>query len=123
MNRNIVLFLSVLMGLFIDIFGYTMGLNTLVMTIVGFLRYYFLKLFTPKDIFDEYIPSFLTLGKFGFIRYTGALTLVHIIVLFSVESFTFFDPILLIVRIISSFVLTILLIFAFESLNFNAFKK
>jgi rod shape-determining protein MreD len=123
MNRNTVLLLSALMGLSVDIFEYTLGLNMLTMTLVGFLRYYFLKLFVPEDIFDEFIPSFSTLGKFVFLRYAGALTLIHAFFLFLIESLTLFDPLLLFLRIVSSFILTILIIFAFESLNFDLFKK
>jgi rod shape-determining protein MreD len=123
MNRNTVLLLSALIGLSVDIFEYTLGLNMLTMTIVGFLRYYFLKLFVPKDTFDEYIPSFSTLSKFLFIQYVGALVLIHAIILFSIESFTLFDPLLLFLRIVSSFILTILIILALESLNFDLLKK
>jgi hypothetical protein len=111
------------MGLVIDIFDYTLGLNMLAMTITGFLRYYFLKLFIPKDIFDEYIPSFVTFSKLVFMRYAGTLVLIHTLILFVVESFSLFDPLLLFLRIASSFILTILLIFAFESFNFDLFKK
>lgn len=123
MNRNAVLLLSAFMGLVIDIFDYTLGLNMLAMTITGFLRYYFLKLFIPKDIFDEYIPSFVTFSKLVFMRYAGTLVLIHTLILFVVESFSLFDPLLLFLRIASSFILTILLIFAFESFNFDLFKK
>jgi rod shape-determining protein MreD len=123
MNRNTVLLLSVFMGFIVDIFDYTLGLSMLSLTIVGFLRHYFLKLFAPRDAFDEYIPSFSTFGKFLFIRYAGILTLIHCVILFSIESFTLFDPLLLFLRIVGSFSLTILIIFAFESLNFDFFKK
>ncbi|GHT26328.1 rod shape-determining protein MreD [Bacteroidia bacterium] len=123
MNRNMVLFLSALMGLSIDIFEYTLGLNMLAMTVAGFFRYYFLKLFAPKDVFDEFIPSISTLGKWVFLRYVGTLALIHVLLLFSIESLSLFDPLLLFLRIVSSFVLTILIIFAFENLNFDLFKK
>jgi rod shape-determining protein MreD len=123
MNRNSVLILSVLMGMCIDVFEYTLGLNMFTMTIVGFLRYYFLKLFIPKDVFDNYIPSFSTLGKLLFVRYAGTVILVHTIILFLVESLSLFDPMLLFLRIVSSFLLTMLIVFTFESLNNNLFNK
>jgi rod shape-determining protein MreD len=123
MNRNTVLLLSALMGLSVDIFEYTLGLNMLAMTVAGFLRYYFLKLFIPKDAFDEFIPAFSTLGNWVFMRYAGALALIHALFLFSIESLTLLDPLLLFLRIVSSFILTILIIFAFENLNFDLFKK
>jgi hypothetical protein len=111
------------LGFIIDIFGGTLGLNMTVMVIVGFLRYYILKLFAPRDIFDDSVPSFSTFGKFLFLRYAGAITLIQIVLLYSIESFSLFAPWLLFLRIISSFTLTILLIFAFESVNFDVLTK
>jgi rod shape-determining protein MreD len=123
MNRNAVLILSALMGLIIDLFGSTLGLNMSVMVIVGFLRFYLLKLFAPRDIFEDYIPSFETLGNFMFVRYIGTMTLIHTTLLHLLESFTLFDPVKLILRILGSFILTVLLICAVESINIKGFKK
>jgi len=123
MNRNAVLSLSALLGFIIDIFSGTLGLCMLVMVIIGFLRYYLLKLFTPKDIFGDSTPSFSTFGKFLFMQYAGTVTLIQIILLYSIESFSLFNPLALFLRIVSSFTLTILLIFAFESVNFDVIKK
>jgi rod shape-determining protein MreD len=123
MGRNTVLILSALMGLFIDIFEYTPGLNMLALVIIGFLRYYFLKLFVPKDVFDVFAPSFTSLGKLLFMRYAGTLALIHALILYAIESFTLFDPFLLLLRIVSSFLLTTLFIFAFESIKSDLFKK
>jgi rod shape-determining protein MreD len=122
MNRNLVLFLSALMGLILDLFGYTLGLNMLTLVIIGFLRYYFLKLFIPKDIFDGFEPSFAVHGKMLFMRYAGTMTLIHAIVLYSVESLALFDPLNLLLRITGSFVLTILFIYAFENIKTDLFK-
>jgi len=123
MNRNMVLILSALMGLVIDLFGYTLGLNLFVMVIVGFLRYYLLKLFAPRDVYEDYVPSFETFGNFMFVRYVGTLTFIHVTILHLMESFTLFDPLNLALRIISSFILTVLLISAFESINIKGFKR
>jgi rod shape-determining protein MreD len=123
MNRNTVMVLSALLGFIIDIFSGTFGLSMTVMVITGFIRYFLLKLFMPKDIFDDYIPSFSTLGRFLFMRYAGVITLIQISLLYLIESLSLFTPGLLFLRIAGSFTLTILLIFAFESINFDVFKK
>jgi len=122
-NRNIVILLSALLGFIIDIFGGVLGLNMLVMVIIGFLRFYLLKLFAPRDIFDDYVPSFNTFGKFLFMRYAGVISLLHIFLLYTIESFSLLAPTLLFLHIAGSFTLTILLIFAFESINFDVLKK
>lgn len=123
MNRNTVLMLSALMGLIIDLFGSTLGLNMSVMVIVGFLRSYLLKLFAPRDVYEDYVPSFETLGNFMFVRYAGTMTLIHVTILHLMEAFTLFDPVKLVLRILSSFILTVLLICAIESINTKGFKK
>jgi len=123
MNRNVVLCLSVLLGFIIDIFNGTLGLSMLAMVIIGFLRYFLLKLLAPRDALDDSMPSFSTFGKLIFIRYAGVVSFIYIFLLYSIESFSLFTPLLLFLRIISSFTLTILLIFAFESINFDVLKK
>jgi rod shape-determining protein MreD len=123
MNRNTALMLSALMGLIIDLFGSTLGLNMAVMVIVGFLRFYLLKLFAPRDVFEDYVPSFETLGNFMFVRYAGTMALIHVTVLHLIESFTLFDPVKLVLRIFASFVLTVMLSCAIESINIRGFKK
>jgi rod shape-determining protein MreD len=117
MNRNKVLLLSALTGFTIDLFGSTLGLNMSVMVIVGFLRFYLLMLFAPKDIYEDYIPSFETLENFMFLRYTGAMILIHITLLHVIESFTLFNFLNLMLRILSSFILTALLIYSIEGIN------
>ena len=123
MNRNLVMFLSALLGLVLDVFGNTLGLTMLVMVISGFLRYYLIKLFTPRDFVDDCIPSFDAFGKYLFLRYAGLISLIHITLLYLIESLTFFNPVLLFLRIVSSFTITFILIFAFESINIDVFKK
>jgi len=122
-NRNTVILLSALIGFIIDIFGGVLGLNMMAMVITGFLRYYLLRLFAPRDVFDDYIPSFSTFGKFMFLRYAGVVVIIHIFLIFSIESFSLFNPVFLLFSITSSSILTFLLIFVFESLNFDVFKK
>ena len=123
MNRNVVMLLSALLGFIIDIFGGTLGLSMTAMIIVGFFRYYLLKLFAPRDVFDDYFPSFSTFGKYLFMRYSGIIVLIHVFLLYTIESFSAFIPGMFFLRIAGSFVLTTLLIFAFESMNLDVFEK
>ena len=123
MNWNVILVLSALLGFCIDIFNYTLGLNMLACVIAGFCRCFFLNLFAPRDLFDSYVPSFDSFSVAVFLRYAFLMTLLHQIVLFTTESLSFFDPLSLIFRITGSVILTMFLIFAFESLNFRIAKK
>ncbi|MDR0832638.1 MAG: rod shape-determining protein MreD [Candidatus Symbiothrix sp.] len=117
MNRNMVLLLSALIGLTVDIFEYTLGINMLACVLIGFLRFYLLKLFAPRDIFESYTPSFNTFGQALFLRYAGVMTFAFTMILFITEALSLFDPWTLFCRIVGSFLLTFLLIFAFENMN------
>jgi len=112
-----------LLGFFVDVFGGTLGLSMTAMTITSFLRYYLLKIFAPDDVFEDYLPSFTAFGKYLFMQYAGIATFIHIALVFVLESLSLFNPLLLLLRIAGSFTLTILLIFAFESINYSGFKK
>ncbi|MDR1371781.1 MAG: rod shape-determining protein MreD [Dysgonamonadaceae bacterium] len=116
LNRNVVLLLAALMGLAIDTFGYTLGLNMLIMVISGFMRYWLLYLFTPRDITDNVVPSFSTFGRNIFLRYAGTATLLHIILLNAIETGAFAVPHLLALRIAGSFALSYMIIYGFEIL-------
>ncbi|GAP71766.1 rod shape-determining protein MreD [Candidatus Symbiothrix dinenymphae] len=117
MSRNAVLLLSAFIGITIDLFEYTLGINMLACILIGFLRYYLLKLFAPRDIFDNYVPSFNALGYGLFLRYAGMMSFLFILILFVTEALSLFDPLTLASRIAGSFLLTFLLIFAFENIN------
>ena len=123
MNPSAVLLLSALMGFTLDIFGSILGLNMMVMVITGFLRIFLVKLFVPRDISGDCTPSFSTFGKFLFMRYAGVVTLIQVFLLYLTESFSLFNPGMLFLRIAGGFTITILLIFAFESISFDVFKK
>jgi rod shape-determining protein MreD len=122
LNRNAVFLLSALIGLLIDLLSFTLGINMLAGIFVGFFRFYFLKLFAPRDVFESYSPSFSTFGRALFLRYAALMILLHQLVLFVAESFSLFEPGLLVLRIVGSFILTMLFIFAFESVTFKTTK-
>jgi rod shape-determining protein MreD len=123
MNRNPVMFLSFVLGLFIDAFSYTLGMYAIAATIAGFSRIYSLNLFVPRDMPNEYIPSVKSLGFASYFKYAGSIVLLHHMVYFFVESLSLFDPVGLFLRIAGSFFLSMIVILAFESINSDIFKK
>jgi hypothetical protein len=123
MNRSLVLFLSAILGLCIDGFNCVLGMNMLACVSIGFFRSFFLDWQAPRDLFEDYIPSSRLFGMWPFLRYAFIMTLLHHIILFTSESLSFFDPFALLFRIVGSVILTILLIFACESINFGATRK
>jgi|SRR5215470_13320550 len=113
-NRNFVLFLSALIGLCVDIFDHTLGLNMFSCVIVGFLRFYLLQLLMPNNLLENRCLSSITFGNLRFFYYSASITLLHQIILFTTESPSLFDPLSLIFHILGSVILTMLIIFAFD---------
>lgn len=122
-NRNLVIFLSFILGLSIDFFSYTLGMHAIASTIAGFSRDYSLKLFSSRDMPNEYIPSVRSLGFGVFLKYSGSIVLLHHIAYFVVESLSLFDPFNILMRIVGSFFLTMTVILAFEGINSDILKK
>ncbi|MDR2087537.1 MAG: rod shape-determining protein MreD [Dysgonamonadaceae bacterium] len=123
MNRNMVLLIAALIGLTIDLFTFTLGLNMLATVIAGFSRTYLLKLFAPKNVYESFSPSLATFGKALFLRYAFLIILLHQIVLFVTESFSFFEPLQLVLRITGSYLLTLFLVYAFEKIQLGKIKS
>jgi len=116
MNRNMVVLLGFFLGLTIDLFCNTLGLNAAATTFAAFVRLPVQKLFFEREDFEHLKPKLSVLGG-SFIKYAAAMILIHHTALVSIESFSYSDPLTIILRIISSSVLTFVLLFAIESLS------
>ncbi len=109
---------SFLLGLTVDIFSNTPGMNALACTILAFVRRPVLSLYLPHG--DEYVagePSMRSFGTWLFVRYALTLVLIYCVLLFVIESFTLFDITYLLMRIVGSTLLTFLLILCIDSLS------
>ena len=116
--------ISFLMGFTIDLFSNTPGMHAAACTLVGFARSYIVEgLFIGKDLPESGAPSFALFTKWGYFRYLTMLVLIQNVMLFFVESFTLFDPIYLLLRVGGSTILTVLLLFSIEALNFEYIKS
>lgn len=118
-----VVFLSFLIGLIIDWLSMTGGLHAASATLIGLVRGSLISLYSNEDVPEEASPSVRTFGGGSFFKFVCLFVLIHHLALFTIESFTFFDPVYLLMRIVSSSVLTILLIYILESFNIGAIKS
>lgn len=105
-------------GLVVDVFSNTPGMNAAATTLLAFLRPLFLRLFIPRDAADDIDPSMKTIGAFSFIKYVVTCVLFHHIFLLLIESFSLFNLTDLLIKIGTSVVLTVLCIMGVEG-----FKK
>ncbi|MCX7728163.1 MAG: rod shape-determining protein MreD [Bacteroidia bacterium] len=122
-NRYYVLLISFLVGWFFDFFYHTGGIHAASLSLLGYLRYYWLKLIEPSERYEEnQIPVVREMGRDWFIKYIAPLVLVHHLFLFMLETFQvrlFFD---VLIRSIFSSIISVGLIYFFH-LVFFPFKQ
>ncbi|MBD5213615.1 MAG: rod shape-determining protein MreD [Bacteroidales bacterium] len=115
---NTLLTLSFLLGLTVDIFSDTPGMNALDCTILAALRNPILRLYMPReDDLANTIPSMKTLSPSVFLKYVVTATTLYCILYFILESFTFFALRQLVLRIVASTLLTFIFIVCIDSLT------
>lgn len=120
LSPNWTMTLSFLMGLIIDIFSNTPGMYALASVSVAFVRRTFIALVLQRGNEEvSLIPSFRSFGSGYFSVYAICIIFLFCILLFTVEAFSFFSPFILVMRILSSTLLTSVLILSLESLNWK----
>ena len=124
LSTNWALTFSFSLGLLIDIFSDTLGMNTLACTIVAMMRRSVLRLYFPReDDLTNPEPSIKSLGIGVYANYLFTIVLIYCTLIFLIESFSIFNLGLLILRIIASSVLTFLLIIGIDSLTIRQREK
>ncbi len=116
-SRNILMLWAFSIGLIIDIFSNTLGMNTAACVALAFARPTYLRLFTPRDLLDSITPSFKSMGIFSFFKYIVACVFTHQMILLTIEFFSFTTILMLLVRIIACSILTIACIMAVEGIR------
>lgn len=115
--RNALMLWAFFLGLAVDVFSDTPGMNAAATVLLAFLRPSLLRLFTPRDNPDSFIPSFKTMGISPFLKYTTASVFVHSLALLSIEFFSFTSIWLLLLRVLLCTILTVTCIIAIEGIK------
>lgn len=115
-SQNKLLTLAFFMGLLIDIFNNTQGMNALSCTVFAALRRPVLNVFVARDDDLNPIPSSEMLGTEIYLKYMSTMVLIYCTLLFSIQAFTLYNFWLTLARILASSVLSILLIFGIDTL-------
>lgn len=123
MNRNWVTLLAFLLGLMVDIFNNTSGFNALAAVTAGFFRYYIIAVFSPRNVVETYVPSVNSFGMAPFMRYVIFIVLLHHLIFFMVEAFSFSSWYIMLFKVLGSAILTWILIFAIECFNIKPLNK
>lgn len=98
-------------------FSDTPGMNAAATVLLAFLRPIFLRLFVPRDTLDTLIPAARTMGIFPFLKYLVVCVLVHHGMLLTLEFFSFAHIGTLLLRVVTSTLLTVTCIMAVEGIR------
>ncbi len=124
LSVNWVLTVGFLLGLTVDMFSDTYGMNALACTVAAMLRRPVLRLYMSRgDEPADQIPSAYSLGRSVYARYLLTMTLLYCALIFTIESFTFFNIWRLLLRIVSSTVLSVAIMFGIDCLISNRREK
>ena len=124
MNQNWVLTVGFFMGLLIDIFSDTQGMNALACTILVMFRKPVLRLYFPReDELTDTLPSISSLGFIIYMKYALSMSLIYCGLIFIIEAFSLFNFLTLLLRTISSTILTTLLLIGIDSLTLRRREK
>ncbi len=118
MPTNWVLTMSFFLGIIIDIFSDTYGMNALACTILAMLRRFLFRLYIPREEdLTNPEPSIKSLGAINYTKFVITVSLVYCMTIFVIEACTFFNFLQTVARILSSSILTFLLILGIDSLT------
>ena len=117
LSQNLALTIGFFLGLTVDVFSDTQGVCALSCTILAAVRGPVLRLYLPReeDLTDP-CPSIKSLGAPIFMKYALTMSLIYCTVIYIVDAFSFFNPVRLLFRILSSTLLTWLIIIAVDTI-------
>lgn len=117
LSLNWTLTVSFFLGLIVDIFSDTYGMNAVACTVVAMLKRPVLRLYVPREEdLTRPEPSMLSLGVAVYMKYLLTMTVIYCTLIFIIEAFTFFKPLQLVLRIVFSTILSMIIMLGIDSL-------
>ena len=124
LSQNWVLTIGFFLGLTVDVFSDTAGMCSLSCTVLAAVRKPVLRLYMPREEeLTDPCPGTHSLGSAVFMKYSLTLCLIYCTLIFIIESFSFFSPLRLALRILSSTVLTWLVVLAIDTIISKSNEK
>lgn len=113
-SRNSLMLWSFAIGLTVDIFSNTPGMNAAAATCLAFCRTSLIRLVTLRDVDEGFRPSIRSLGFSSFLRYALFSSVLFCMLLLMLDIFSFFNLAKLILKIVTSVIATLFCILCAE---------
>ena len=113
-SKILLLFIGFFLGLFLDSFYDTPGLHAAACVATAFFRPYIINILTPRggyNINQQLVPA--NYGHPWFLRYTGIVVSLHLLIYFSLSLFSPIYFVQIILRTLASFVFSMLFIYVY----------
>lgn len=116
----LVLILSFVTGLAVDTFYDTQGVHASACVIMGFLRFYLLKLLAPREGYEvTQKPTVQYMGNTWFISYIIPMLLIHHLFFFYLEEFGFHDFLFTLMKALGSTLASFIFIYIIQFLFYR----
>lgn len=116
-SRNGLLLWGFFLGLAVDMFSDTPGINTAATVFLAFVRNPYLRLFIPRDNQEVITVSIRSMGFSPFLKYLMGTVFVHHVIVFTLAYYSLADIQTLLIKIVSSTILSIACIIAIDSVK------
>jgi len=108
-NRTLVVFIGFVIGLSVDMFYDSPGVHAGATTFIAYARYYLLNWMSPTEGYKKNSLTAYQLGVPWFFTYLAILMFLHLMVLYSLEAFSFVYLKEIVLRTIFSFIASLFL--------------
>lgn len=116
-GRNVLMLWAFALGLTVDVFGNTPGMNAAAATCLAFFRAPLLRMVTLRDTDEGFRPGVKTLGFSSFFRYALITCGLFCTLLLLIDTFSFFNISVLLLKIITSTAITLLCVLCAEQIG------
>jgi len=116
-GRNVLMLWAFALGLTVDVFGNTPGMNAAAATCLAFFRAPLLRMVTLRDVDEGFRPGVKTLGFSSFFRYALITCGLFCTLLLLIDTFSFFNISVLLLKIITSTAITLLCVLCAEQIG------
>ena len=116
-SRNELMLWAFALGLIVDMFSNTPGMNAASATCLAFFRNTLLRMVTLRDMDEGFRPSVRSMGMSSFIRYVFLSCSMFCSILFLIDTFSFYDFPVILLKILISIISTMLCVFCVEMLG------